>query len=666
MNNKESVRRYRIGSPYSTDAIVQDVPISEGMSEEFGLIKEGGLWHLKRDMVPSTKIYGLGESTRGINKRGWEYISNNTDDWNHSEDHRSLYASHNFFVVQEEGRCFGVFIDTPSIIKFDFGYTDSRKMDISSQNGFDLYIIETANPREISRRFRKLIGPSYIPPRYAFGYGQSRWGYDTKEKIREVANSLQGSNFPVDMIYLDIDYMDGFRDFTLQKGEFDQDFPDFVKEMKERGIHLIPIIDAGIKKDENFDVYREGEQKRYFCTKEDGSTFVGAVWPGLAVFPDVFRPEVRAWFGDQYHILTDAGIDGFWNDMNEPALFYSKDQMQDLQNYLAQYAKYPVDSLPNFELEGKVGAIKNSPNDYQSFGHQIDGRWVSHFDVHNEYGSMLTKAAAEGMEKLRPGQRILLFSRASSIGAHRFSGIWTGDNSSWWSHLDLIMHQLPGINMAGFLFTGCDLGGFGKDTTRELLVRFMQLGTWTPLMRNHSSSGTRRQEPYAFEDNQDLAALVQHRYRLVPYLYSTFLKAAKEDDMMFRPLAFDYPQDPIACELEDQLMVGDEVMIAPVDKQNATGRIVYLPERMIRISLKPDGTIESEKWDKGWRWNNHALNETVFFIREGKAIPLGKPAGNTDEIDVENLELIEDAKAGYELWWDDGISSHAQIKKRAL
>ena len=251
----------------------------------------------------------------------------------------------------------------------------------------------------------------------------------------------------------------------------------------------------------------------------------------------------------------------------------------------------------------------------------------------------MTRAAGEFFEKEFGKEKILMFSRASYIGAHRTSGIWFGDNHSWWSHILLDLKMLPGANMCGFLYCGADLGGFNGNASRDLVLRFLALGVFTPLMRNHSALGTRAQECFAFEDPDEFRDIIQVRYRLIPYLWNTFRNASENNDMIFRPLAFDYPDDKIARECETQLMLGEECMIAPVYEQNASGRVVYLPEDMT-LAILSGQTVRTVPMMKGIHYIDVALNEVPLFIRKGKTIPLCRPALRTDLLDLGEMEYI--------------------------
>lgn len=281
---------------------------------------------------------------------------------------------------------------------------------------------------------------------------------------------------------------------------------------------------------------------------------------------------------------------------------------------------------------------------------------VKHSEVHNLYGMNMTRSANEALRKICPHKRTLFFSRSSYIGAHRYGGIWQGDNKSWWSHILQSMQQLPALNMAGFLFTGSDTGGFGCDTTEDLMLRWLQYSLFTPLFRNHSADGTRLQELYQFDNIASAAEMIKIRYALIPYLYSEFLKAALNDEMMFRPLAFDFPEDNTAKQAEDQLFLGNELMIAPIYKQNAQGRYVYLPEEMMMISMKSVNDYTAAVLPAGHHYVEAPLDTLVFFIRKGKAIPFGTAADNTSQIDMSALRLLGYDGSTYELYSDNGYS----------
>ncbi len=647
------MRKYVYGEPFETEAVVRNIEISEG-NVAYGEVSLEEGFVFTYQMAEDDIVYGLGEANRGINKRGYCYISNNTDIPEHTEDQRSLYGAHNFLVVSGE-KTFGLFVDYPARLTFDIGYTRMDTLTIRCEEAnLYLYLIEGESAYEIVRAFRKLIGRSYIPPKFAFGYGQSRWGYVTKEDFYKVAEGYRKNHIPMDMIYMDIDYMQDYKDFTLNKKNF-QDFPEFVQKMKEQNLRLVPIIDAGVKVEKGYEVYEEGVKNGYFCKREDGSDFVAAVWPGDTHFPDMLNEDARRWFGEKYRILTEQGIEAFWNDMNEPAIFYTPEGVKKAQEVVKRFLQDTEGETSIFEVRDAIMNLANNKEDYQSFYHQVNGTRIRHDKVHNLFGYYMTRAAGEAFERIAPEKRFLMFSRSSYIGMHRYGGIWTGDNKAWWSHLLLNIKMMPSLNMCGFLYTGADLGGFGADTTRDLLLRWLALGVFTPLMRNHAALGTREQECYQFENIADFRHIIEVRYRLIPYLYSEYMKAALDDDLYFKPLAFTYPKDSMALQVEDQLMLGNEIMIAPIYTQNAKGRYVYLPEEMKFVKFLSDGTLYEQTLPAGHHYVEIALNEVPLFIRQNKCIPLAPSAEHVEAIDTKNLTLIGYQNAEYTLYEDDGI-----------
>ena len=648
------IKKYVFGKPFDTEAIIRDIPTETATLPYFELNSDKGL-KFTLTLKKEDAVYGLGEANRGINKRGYIYDSYCSDDPNHTEATRSLYGAHSFIIIESRERTFGAFFDCPSKITFDIGFTERDVLKIYTDNeNIKVYIIDNDNPYAIVKEFRGAIGQSYIPPLWALGYTQSRWSYLTKDEVRNVVKNYRDCDIPLDAVYLDIDYMERYKDFTV--GENFADLPAFVEEMKKEGVRLVPIIDAGVKIEKGYDVYEEGIKGGYFCKDENGKPYDVGVWPGHTHFPDFLNPEARKWFGAKYKFLTDMGIEGFWNDMNEPAIFWSDRKIQEIYKEIKKFPKKDPDMSNYHRLKDMMNSVQNTQDDYNAFYHDTPEGKIRHNDLHNLYGYNMTRSAAEALCEISPEKRMLLFSRASYIGMHRHSGIWTGDNHSWWSHILLLLKQLPSLNMCGFLYVGADLGGFGCETTRDLLLRFLSLGIFTPLMRNHSAAGTRYQECYRFEDTDDFKHIINLRYRLIPCLYSEYMTAALGDEMFFKPLAFEYPNDNIARHVEDQLLIGNEVMIAPVYTQNALGRYVYLPEDMTEVRMH-EGEITETPLKKGHHFIEVPESDIVFFIRSGKAIPLCESAKSTMELQRENLTLIGDGD-GYLLYTDDGESKN--------
>ncbi|MCI8818145.1 MAG: alpha-glucosidase [Oscillibacter sp.] len=637
------VTKYIYGNPVETYAVVEEVPLGETPAHVF--LETGNSLTFTHSLGSEDIVYGLGETMRGINKRGHRYISFNYDDPYHKDEMPSMYGSHNFIVVDGE-TAFGAFFDTPAKVVFDVDSKKNGQLTVTCTSpDLRLYLVEGEGPYDVVRQFLAIIGRSFLPPLWAFGYGQSRWGYKTARDIDRVARKHRDAGIPLDYICMDIDYMDQYRDFTVNCRRF-PNFPDFVARHRKEGLHLVPIVDAGIKIEPGDPVFEEGVKEGHFCKNREGREFQAEVWPGLTHFPDFLQKKTRRWFGEQYRFYTDQGIEGFWNDMNEPAIF----------------------STEYRERDAEPDAVRGDPDqperhiaDFKDFFHQLDdGRRMRNYEVHNLYGAMMTRASGQGLDQLLD-KRYLLFSRSSYIGAHRYGGMWTGDNASTWKMLRQNVYHMPSLNMCGFLFSGADTGGFGGDTNRELLLRWLAVSAFTPLMRNHASIQTRHQECYRFRKPEDFKTLVSLRYRLLPYLYSEFMKAALRRDMFILPLAFGYPGDRRARRIEDQLLVGESIMIAPVLEPGVRGRSVYLPEPMTQVRYGAGGFTCTEV-EAGEQTIEVPQNEVVFYIRQGKLVPVGKAAANTADLALTEVELLGGGTT-YEQYIDDGYTKQCGLER---
>ena len=658
----ESITKYRFGVPIKTQAVVvEGKEIFKNNLDDLE-VSIGEKLQLKYDMKSEDIIFGLGENQRGINKRGGFYESFCTDEPHQTPCKKALYGAHNFLIIDGIVR-FGIFIDFPGRISFDVGFTHRDKLEIVIDGlDADIYIITGKRLRDITHQFLLSIGQSYAPPKWAFGYQQSRWGYKTAQDVEEIADSFIENDIPCDAIYLDIDYMQDFKDFTINEERF-PDFKEFVYKMKAKGFRLVPIIDAGVKIEKDYDIYEEGVREGYFCKDEAGNPFVAAVWPGKVHFPDFLNEEASKWFGSKYKTLIDYGIEGFWNDMNEPAIFYSEERLQKAIQVAKESENENLDIFAFFKLKDVFSHLQNSMEDYRSFYHHMNGEKIRHDIVHNLYGYYMTKSAAEGFKECKPNDRFLLFSRASYIGMHRYSGIWTGDNNSWWEHLLLNIKMMPSINMCGFLYSGADTGGFGGDANGQLLIRWMQLSLFAPLFRNHTAMGHRNQEPFAFEEETTsiIRDIIKLRYALLPYIYSEYMKALHGFDVYFSTLSFDY-EDEVSRRVENQLLVGDSLMICPIYEENATGRYVWLPEDMLLWKHGGDSQEEYSIARKGHIFMNAELKVTPIFIKKNKILVTGKPAKNVDALIGDEIFVIAfvDSKASYRYYDDDGSSLNYQ------
>ena len=647
------------GNPVDTGAVVLDID---------GTTESAWPFEWQHRMLRDDMVFGLGENMHGINKRGFKYVSWCSDVPKQNEFTQSMYGAHNFIIIYgpKKKKCLALFFDSASRVTFDIGYTDTNLIKVTSEDtGVILYTITPDRDlfgesvlNNVVRQFRTLIGQSYIPPKWAFGFQQSRWGYKTEKDIRNVAENYSKAGLPLDAICLDIDYMDCYKDFTIDRTKF-PDMKKLVEDLRQKGIRLIPIIDAGVKIENGYNIYNEGISSGYFCTDEEGKPFAAGVWPGRSHFTDFLKDGASEWFGSKYKILTDMGIEGFWNDMNEPAMFYSDKSIQEVFTAIKSYEGKNLDIDSFFKFTPLSESTFNRLDDYKQFYHEIrniDGTIskIRHDKVHNIYGALMTKSAGLALQKIFPDKRMLLYSRASCIGSHRYGGIWTGDNQSTWEHLRQEIKMLPSLNMTGFLYCGADIGGFGGSTTRELLLRWLALGDFTPLMRNHSSCETRQQECYEFGDTEAFKSILGLRYALIPYIYSEFIKAALNGTMYIRPLGFDYSDDERALRTEDELLVGEGILIAPVCEENARGRYVYLPEDMTKV-VWHNGNIETEEKAKGSYYVYVPVDSVVFFIKKGRLVPLCRSAMNTDSLDTSKFNIIGTGDS-YMMYDDDGFT----------
>jgi len=653
---KNGTKVYKYGNPIETGAVIEE-KIEIKLEEHLDIRFKEGYSKISLNLSSEDIVYGLGGNLGGVNKRGRLYESYCTDEPLHIEDRTKLYSAHNFFIISgKESR--GYFIDFPSRIKYDVGYYNEDLFNIKIYGkDFYIYIIEGENLEEISTKFLQIIGKSYIPPKWAFGYFQSRWGYKDKDEVKKVYETFRKNDIPLEGIFLDLDYMDDFKDFTISDERFDG-FKNFVEDLKKDGLYLVPIIDAGVKVEKGYHIYEEGIEGDYFCKDEEGKPYEGVVWPGKVHFPDFMKEETQLWFGSKYQVLTDCGIEGFWNDMNEPAIFYEQEALAEAIQYAQESQDKDLDVFSYFKLKDNFMNLANKDSYYKNFYHEIDGKRISNDKVHNLYGYYMTKSAYLGLTRLLKDKRFLLISRASSIGMHRYGGIWTGDNSSWWSHLEQNIKILPSLNMCGFFYIGADTGGFGGNCNGELLTRWLQLSVFTPLLRNHSAIGCNNQEPYAFSEKvlSNTRNLIKARYSLIPYIYSEYMKAVNNYTLMFKPLSFEF-QGTLAEEAEDQILLGNQLMLAPVHTSNHSGRYVYLPEDMLEVSfLEEDMTTAIRK--KGIHYIGYGLEDLKFFLRKNSMIPYVKPSKNVKELDLKSIEILAyvDDQAVYELYDDDGKS----------
>lgn len=602
-------------------------------------------------------ILGLGLHMGSFNCRGNTFRLFNTDCPVHIPSLRSMYGAHPFMIVLRE-KPVGIFIDAPGEVIVDAGASTPEKIEAKvSNDGFYLAVIEGNSTAEIVSRYIQLTGNAFVPPKWAFGYHQSRWSYETDESVRKIAHQTREHDIPCDVIHMDIHYMQDYKVFTVNNNRF-PDVPKLSSDLLKEGIRLISIIDPGVKAEEGYSIYDEGKKNGYFCQRSDGKgEFVGAVWPGPSVFPDFFRDEVQKWWGQLYKPLKEAGFAGFWNDMNEPSIFYTPDAFK-------EFAK----SVHRFDTENDFGeplanllwdkGICNRESYYDEFSHTVNGERVTNREVHNLFGTQMTKAVADALTEDEPQKRHFVLSRSSYPGMHRYAAIWTGDNHSWWEHLSLNIQQLISLNLAGFLFVGADTGGFGGDCTPEMLVRWTQLSAFAPFFRNHAAMWSKNQEPWAFDDKtlELCRASIKMRYALMPYIYGEFVRSACLGEPFIRGLFHDFKDAEKRLD-EDQFLCGRSLLIAPVVKAASHGRMVYLPTgSWLKVRGGASGLSGERVQTGGDSFVEASLAEIPLYLKLGSLVPMIDPPLHTGAESTSEFRMIgfTDSSAECVILLDDG------------
>ncbi len=606
-----------------------------------GFAFSSGAIRLTRPLASQERIYGLGERTGDMNKRGQAFPVWNADPpKGHNAETVTMYTSIPFYLGLHvnNGRAYGVLIDHTGLVEMDMGKSNEAEASITVQgDSLIVYFFVGPTPSDVLRQYTELTGRMPLPPYWALGYHQCRWSYTTEQQVRQLAIRLRERHHPCDAIWLDIDYMNDFQNFTWNPETFPTPEP-MIDDLHAQGLHLVTIIDPGIKTDENYFVYQQGMEHDYFCRLQDGTLFQGKVWPGTCVFPDFSRREVRSWWGNLYKGMLDQGVDGIWNDMNEPSLKPILPQPQ-------SESPFHRATMSNDVLHNAGGDQPTGP----------DGPPVLHKFYHNAYGMEMARATYESLLRLRPNTRPFVLTRSGTAGVQRYAALWTGDNTSWWEHLLMAIPMCLNISMSGVPFVGVDIGGFWNSSNGELLARFTQLGALLPLCRNHNATGNPDQEPWAFGEPYESIGrkAIELRYRLMPYLYTLFYEAATTGAPIIRPLYYHYPQDERACDTQSEFLLGDVLLSAPIYEQGATSRSVYLPE-----GNWFDYWDDNEYPGMGWSDIAAPLERWPLFVRGNSILPSGPLKQYTGQHSTDPLTftcyMAEDGLAHYTLYEDDG------------
>ncbi len=616
------------GNPLILDYRKKRTPIDRQMDEEHLKLAESeghdvknllgahnkDYYEIVKSLADDEQFYGLGDKTGFINKRHYAYDNWNTDNPDPQvESFTRLYKSIPILLGLKNKHPYGIFFDNTYRNHIDLGKESNDYYYYSAVDGnIDYYIIGGDSLKEVITNYTYLTGRVPMPQKWTLGYQQSRWGYSVSQKqVEKIAENLRKYDLPCDVLHLDIDYMNGYRVFTWRKDTYEKP-ADFVKKMRKLGFRIITIIDPGVKKDNHdYKIYQEGIEKGYFVKAPDGTVYVNQVWPGDSVFPDFGRKEVRKWWAKNCKYLVDLGVAGIWDDMNEPASFKGE---------------IPQDVIFHNEEEAST-----------------------HKKMHNVYGHNMAKATYEGLKKYS-GKRPFVITRAAYAGTQKFSTVWTGDNQSLWTHVQMMIPQLCNLGMSGFSFAGTDIGGFGADTTPELLTRWIEGALFSPLYRNHAALGTRSQEPWVFGEPtlSIYRKYLKLRYRFIPYLYDEFYRETKTGLPIMRPLVLNYENDTQVYNLNDEYMVGEDILAAPVVQEGQTKRAVYLPKG---------------KWIDFWNGVEHAGKTTILvdapidklplFIKKNTILPWGKEVSHISDEPDESMTFRLFGKRGKYVHYQD-------------
>lgn len=577
-------------------------------------------------LAPDESIYGLGEKTGFLDRRGRYVEMWNTDDPVHTPDKDPLYQSIPFLIRFDGVRASGLFLDSTARSFFDLGFSDPERLGISVHDTeMDLYFIEGPSIADVVSAYTRLTGNMNLPPRWALGFGQSRWSYHPESRVMDLAISFRKRDIPCDTIYLDIDYMDGYRVFTWNGARF-PDPARMCSKLARMGFRVVTIVDPGVKRDALYPLYVGGAREGRFCRLADGSIYHGKVWPGESAYPDFSSRSTREWWAHAHRPLLESGVSGIWNDMNEPSDFSSETGGD------RRKATVPDEVMSDEDGEPRSFALS-----------------------HNAYGLDMCRATAQAFEEFRPGKRPFVLTRAGYAGIQRYAAVWTGDNHSWWEHLAQAVPMQLGLGLSGICFVGGDSGGFQGDADGELFARWMEFSALTPFFRAHSFIDSKPHEPWSFGPETEAAArdAIRLRYSLLPYLYSEFRKASLDGLPVMRPLVLDYQNDTRTRNLCDEFLLGRSLLVAPVLRPAERERLVYLPE-----GLWYD--FHTKEAIEGGRSIIAAapFNRIPLFVRAGALIPLAEPADSTALMDFSRLriEAYAGARGAFELYEDDGES----------
>ena len=584
---------------------------------------ENGRVRVWKKMPEDEGYYGLGDKTGPMNRRDRAFTMWNTDAYAWRESTDPLYKTIPFFIGLRKGLAYGIFFDNTWRSGFDFGKEGHDFYSFGAEGGeINYYFFAGPTPAKIVQDFTALTGRTKLPPLWTLGFQQSRYTYEPEARVYEIAKTFRDKKIPVDAIYLDIDYQDKNKPFTINRGEF-PNFEKMITDLSAQGFHTVLITDLHIKKDpgNGYAPYDLGVKDDVFVKRADGTTFVGAVWPGDSVFGDFTLARARDWWGGLYKNFADMGVAGFWNDMNEPSVFLT--------------------------------ASKTMPLDVR---HRLDdGTTLPHLAIHNVFGMENVRATEEGLLKLRPNERPFVLTRAAYAGTQRYAATWTGDNIAVWNHLGMSTPMLLSMGISGYGLVGDDIGGFAGSPTPVLLTRWIEAGAFNPIYRDHTTKGTADQEPWVHGPEHEAIRkrYIEERYRLLPYIYTSVEEMSRTGIPLMRPLLLEYPQSPEFFDDDREFMFGHDIFVSPVTTELQDPKVIQLPP-----GTWYDYWTGEKTSDKNVMQMKPALDQVPVYVRAGAIVPRQPLVQNTGETPNGPLELRvyagPDCKGS--LYQDDGHS----------
>jgi alpha-glucosidase len=618
------------------------------------------LWDGSRFRVNKVKtwndhFFGLGDKPGPLDRSGQVFTMWNTDNFGWQESTDPIYKSIPFFIEMSNGRSLGVLLDNTFRSTFDFGREDADRYSFTAPDGpLDYYLLYGPEPKKVVEDYAWLTGLTPLPPMWSLGFQQSRYSYETRTRLEEVADRLRTDRIPTDALYMDIDYQVHNRPFTVDPLKY-PNFPEMVQDLRHKQFHLVLITDLHIADlpSAGYAPFDSGTAGDHFVKNHDGTTYVGQVWPGASVFPDFTRSSTRDWWGTLYAQFVQDGVAGFWNDMNEPAVF-----------------EVPTKTMPD-DVQHRIAEPGFSP------------RTATHLEVHNVYGMENSRATYDGLLKLEPNVRPFVLTRASYAGGQRYAATWTGDNSSTWNHLRMTVPQIVNLGLSGFAMTGADVGGFAGSPSPDLLTKWIEVAAFQPIDRDHAAKGTRDHEPWV--DGPEHEAIRRHyieeRYRLMPYLYTTAEETSRTGLPIMRPLFLDFPHatedgHPFDLDSGSEFMFGPDLLVAPnPSPEEVAPYEIQLPpgvwysywsgERYDRQA--PSAHLDLEQRDKLAQRKPLMVTPTLadlpVYVRGGSILPMApltqstveKPQGPLTLRVYVDSQTTPDTCHG-ELYLDDGVS----------